>query len=124
MTLKENYLDNQSKRVILDGKCSSWKIILSGIPQGSSSGPLLFFIYINDLPNRPNPICKIFADDASIFTKVFDKDKPQRGLNNDLSIIFGWAFHWKMEFNPDPNNKLIKFTFLGKLIQMIISLLS
>ena len=111
MTLKENYLDNQSKRVILDGKCSSWKIILSGIPQGSSSGPLLFFIYINDLPNRPNPICKIFADDASIFTKVFDKDKPQRGLNNDLSIMIGWAFHWKMEFNPDPKKQANKVYF-------------
>ena len=84
LTRTENYLDNQNKRMILDGKCSSWKTILSGIPQGSALGPLLFFIYMNDLPNRPNSICKIFADDASIFSKVLDKDKPQRGLNNDF----------------------------------------
>ena len=37
-------------------------------------------------------ICAIFPDDASIFSKVFDKDKPQRDLNNNLSIISEWAF--------------------------------
>ena len=76
--LLENYLDNRKQRVILDDQCSSWKIILSGIQQDSVLGPLLFLVYINDLPNGLNSICKVFADDTSIFSKVFDKDKPQR----------------------------------------------
>ena len=72
------------KRVILDEQCSSWKIILSGIRSGLV--PLLVLIYINDLPHGSNSVCKIFADDTSIYTKVFDKGKFQRDLNNDLSI--------------------------------------
>ena len=72
--LLENYLENRKQRVILHGQCSSWKNIVSGVPQGSVLGPLLFLIYINDLPNGLVSICKIFADDTSIFSKVFDKN--------------------------------------------------
>ena len=88
----KNNLDNRIQRVRLDGLCSSWKIILSGVPKGSVLGPLLFFIYINDLPNGLIAICKIFADDMPIFSKAFDKYKSQRDLNNTLFIISEWAF--------------------------------
>ena len=101
----ENYFDNRKQRVILDGQCSSWKIIFSDVPQGSVLGPPLFLIYINNLANSLNSICKIFADDKSIFSKAFDKDKCQRDLNNDLSIINEWGFQWKMQFNPDSNKQ-------------------
>ena len=87
LRLLENCLDNRKQRVILDGQCSSWKIILSGVPQGSALGLLLFLIYIDNLPNGLSSICKILADDTFIFSKVFDKDKSQRNLKNDLSII-------------------------------------
>ena len=101
--LLENYLENRKKRVILHGHCSSWKNIVSGIPQGSVLGPLLFLIYINDSPNGIVSICKIFTDDTSIFSKVFDKNSSQNIINNDLSIISEWAFEWKMQFNADPS---------------------
>ena len=101
----ENYFDNRKQRVILDGQCSSWKIIFSDVPQGSVLGPLLFLIYINNLANSLNSICKIFADDKSIFSKAFDKDKSQRDLNNNLSIINEWGFQWKMQFTPDSNKQ-------------------
>ena len=64
LRLLENYLDNRKQRVIVDGQCSSWKIIPSGVPQGFVLGPLLFLIYINDLQNGLNSICKIFADES------------------------------------------------------------
>ena len=64
---------------------------------------------MNDLPNDFNSICKIFADDRSIFSKIFDKDKSQRHLNNDLSTISEWTFQWKMQFNPDPNKQANDF---------------
>ena len=112
--LLENYLENRKQRVILHGQCSSWINIVSGVPQGSVLGPLLFLIYINDLPNGLVSMYKIFADDTSIFSKVFDKNSSQNILNNDLSIISEWAFQWKMQFNPDPNKQANKVYFSRK----------
>ena len=85
--LLENYLENRKQRVIRHGQCSSWKNIVSGVPKGSDLGPLLFLIYINDLPNGIVSTCKIFPDETSIFSKVFDKNSSQNIINNDFSII-------------------------------------
>ena len=92
----ENYLTGRQQRVVLNGQNSSWKNILAGVPQGSVLGPLLFLIYINDLPNGIESICKIFADDTSLFSKVKDATFSDTQLNNDLNIISKWAFQWKM----------------------------
>ena len=70
--LLENYLKNRNQRVVLNGLNSSWKKILAGVPQGSVLGPLLFLIYINDLPHDISSVCKMFADDTSLFLKVKD----------------------------------------------------
>ena len=72
---------------LIISQCSYWKIILSSLPQGSVLGPLLFLMYIKNLADGLNSICKIFADDMSIFSEVFNKYKTQRDLNNELSII-------------------------------------
>ena len=91
-----NYLKDRKQKVVLNGKTSSWKNILSGVPQGSVLGPILFLIYINDLPDGIKSICKIFADDRSLFSKVNDKNYSTVELNNDLKIISNWAIQWKM----------------------------
>ena len=64
--LLENYLSDRFQRVILNGQFSSWKTILAGVPQGSILGPLLFLIYINDLPNELKSNAKLFADNTSL----------------------------------------------------------
>ena len=112
--LLENYLENRKQRVILHGQCSSWKNIVSGVPQGSLLGTLLFLIYINDISNGIASICKTFADDTSIFSKVFDENSSQNILNNDLSIIGELAFQWKMQFNPDSNKQANEVYFSRK----------
>ena len=98
-----NYLEHRKQRVVLNGQTSSWKNILAGVPQGSVLGPILFLIYINDLPDGIKSICKILADDTSLFSKVKGKNCSTVEFNSDLKIISNWAFQWKMLFNPDPN---------------------
>ena len=78
-----------------------WRPVLAGVPQGSMLAPLLFLIYINDLPNELKSNVKLFADDRSLFTIVKDKNESANTLNNDLMLISKWAYNWKMLFNPD-----------------------
>ena len=109
----KNYLQNRKQRVILNGQSSSWLDISAGVPQGSVLGPLLFLIYINDLPENLISESKLFADDTSIFS-VFDIKKSSEDLNRDLLTINNWAFQWKMSFNPDPNKQATEVIFSRK----------
>ena len=87
LSLLKNYLENQEQRVVLNGQTSEWRKIMPGIPQGSVLGPLLFLIYINDLPDGINSLRKIFADDTSLFSTVSDMHKSASNLNDDLEKI-------------------------------------
>ena len=77
-------------------------------------GPLLFLIYINDLPNGLKANAKLFADDTSLFAIVKDKQESADILNNDLLTISKWAFNWKMPFNPDPKKPAQEVIFSRK----------
>ena len=87
INLLENYLNNRNQRVVLNGLNSSWKKILAGVPQGSVLGPLLFLIYINDLPHDISSVCKMFADDTSLFSKANVSSISLSDLNYDLETI-------------------------------------
>ena len=112
--LLENYLSDRFQRVLLNGQTSSWRPVLDGVPQGSILGPLLFLIYINDLPNELKSNAKLFADDTSLFTIVKDKSESANILKNDLSEISKWAYNWKMFFNPDPSKPAQEVVFSRK----------
>ena len=58
---------------MLDGKCSGWKIVTSGVPQGSVLGPILFIICVNDISDSLQNFCKIFADDTKVYAAVDKK---------------------------------------------------
>ena len=77
-------------------------------------GSLSFLIYINDLPDGIISICKIFANDTSLFSKVLDINEATKKLNLDLEKISEWGFQWKMRFNPDPNKHANEVIFSRK----------
>ena len=101
--LLEYYLSGRFQRVVLNGQTSFWRPVLVGVPQGSILAPLVFLIYINDLPNELKSNVKLFADDTSLFTIVKDKNESANIINNGFLQISKWTYNWKMLFNPDPN---------------------
>ena len=66
----EHWLTDRRQRVVVDGEVSSWKSVLSGVPQGSVLGPILFLVYINDLEEGVTGKILKFADDTKLFRKV------------------------------------------------------
>ena len=101
------YLKDGSIRVKVNGKLSEPKKILIGVPQGSVLGPLLFIIYINDLPyDLLNP-CKLYADDSKLIARV-DNDQEYTQTQIDLDTICRWCVEWDMELNYK-KCKLIQF---------------
>ena len=99
---------------MLNGQCSDWKEISAGVPQGSVLGSLFFLIYINDLPIGLEPSVKMFADDTSLFSVVYDPVRSSQQLNKDLGIINQWAHQWKLSFNPDPSKQAVEIVFSHK----------
>ena len=80
------------------GDCiSTEKDVASSIPQGSILGPVLFTIFINDLPGEVNSFCKIFADD----TKIYDKSMNFNRFQEDLNHLQNWSDKWNLYFNVE-----------------------
>lgn len=79
----------------MNGNYSKYAPVSSGIPQGSILGPLLFIIFINDLPDGINNICKIFADD----TKLYNSHNNHITIQKDLLAFLEWSEKWLLKFN-------------------------
>ena len=109
-----NYLSGRFQRVILNGQALLWRPVLVGLPQSSIMGPLLFLVYIKDLPNELKSSVKLFPDDTSLFTIVEDKNDSANTLNNDQLLISKWAYNRKMLFNPDPSEPAQEVLFSRK----------
>ena len=90
-----------AQRSMTNGQLSDWPPIQAGVPQGSILGPLLFLIYISDLPDNLNSLINLFADDTSLFSAIYDPNHSAKVLNYDLNKISEWAYKWKTLFNPD-----------------------
>ena len=92
------FLLDRKQRVTIKDKFSSWSNVKSGIPQGSVLGPILFIMYINDLPNTIKCCLKIFADDTKIY-KDISVISDKHMLQSDLDELFHWSNLWKIKFN-------------------------
>ena len=78
----EQWLTDRKQRVVVDGEVSSWKSVLSGVPQGSVLGPILFLVYINDLEEGVTGKILKFADDTKLFRKVKEIGDVHTGSRN------------------------------------------
>ena len=104
----KSFLSQRTQRVVIRGTPSESCDVSSGVPQGSVLGPILFLIFINDLPLEVISPLSLFADDSKIFTRIVsEKNKNCREtcgreiLQKDLDSIKEWAVKWRMEFNVD-----------------------
>ena len=84
----------------MDGATSDTVPVVSGVPQYTILGPLLFLIFINDLPNCVQSRIRLFADDCILYRKI----RPNEDtiiLQDDLNKLADWEQKWGMDFHPD-----------------------
>jgi hypothetical protein len=97
-----NWLTDRKQRVIVSGKFSGWRRVLSGVPQGSVLGPILFNIFINDLDDAATirQLLKKFADDTKV-GQVIENHSDVQELQATLDRLCVWANTWGMKFNVE-----------------------
>ena len=99
------FLVGRKQRVVVNGVKSEWAEVSSGIPQGSVLGPLLFIIFINDMPETVSNTCKLFADDAKLYGSVKSQEGCQ-SLQEDLGKLEEWCQRWQMSHNTEKCHSL------------------
>lgn len=98
LTWLQDFLNNRRQRVVVNGASSGWTDVLSGIPQGSILGPILFIIFVNDLPEVVGNVCKLFADDCKLYKNIKCKT-DQIELQEDIDRLCNWSEKWLLKFN-------------------------
>ena len=87
LSLVRAFLSNRFQRVVLKDQCSSWSPVLDGVPQGSILGQLYLIIYISDLPDNLQSTAKLFVDDTSLFSTMYNPNISAAQLDSDLTHI-------------------------------------
>ena len=106
----KSFLNSRTQQVVINGESSESKDVTSGIPQGSVLGPLLFVIFINDLPDQVKSDMFSFADDTKLFRRISTK-LDEEILQKDINEMLKWADKWQLEFHPD---KCVKMSINNK----------
>lgn len=95
-----DFLSGRNQRVIVDGKSSNNAPVQSGVPQGSVLGPLMFLLFINDLPEYVHQSnVRLFADDCVLYRNICNNTDTIK-LQEDLNSLLQWETDWQMEFHP------------------------
>ena len=110
-TLIQSYLCDRRVRVKIENSLSNPSManhINAGVPQGSILGPLLFLLYINDLPDNLRSKTYLYADDTSLYFPFKSNNANLVPLQVDLDSINRWSLLWKLEFKA---SKSVDLTF-------------
>lgn len=102
-----DFLTNRQQFVYANNLSSSLRPVISGVPQGTVLGPLLFLIYINDLPNNISSNIRLFADDCVIYRPI-NNTSDVHELQSDLHKIEIWCTTWLMSLNANKTS-LVSF---------------
>ena len=93
------YLSNRYQNMCINGSNSPMLPVISGVPQGSILGPLLFLLYINDLPSSiVHSETFLFADDTK-YLRPISSSNDHFLLQSDLDLLSKWSTEWKLTFN-------------------------
>ena len=119
LSLLQSYLSNRFQRSIINGSFSSWNEVITGVPQGSILGPLLFNIFLNDifLFISKSQLCN-YADDKTLYKSGKNMGRIKNDLEMDFMILHKWFHENHMVLNPgkchcivigddDPSHKII-----------------
>ena len=94
----DGFLSNRRQRVLINGSFSQLSDVTSGVPQGSVLGPLLFTVYVNDLPPCVNSSLMLFADDTKLFHCIrSEMDVVQ--LQHNINALLEWSKLWLLSFS-------------------------
>ena len=96
--IEQSWLTDRRQRVVVDGEVSSWKSVLSWVPQGSVLGPIIFLVYIDDLEEGVTGNIVKFADDTKLFRKTKEIGDKQK-LQDDIDKLVRCSEKWQMLFN-------------------------
>jgi hypothetical protein len=101
----ESYFSDRWQRVVSEGATSTWSPVTSGVPQGSILGPLLFLIFINDLPDNVSygTNSAFYADDSKLYREVTSISDCQ-SLQDDLTKLEKWSIDSRMKFSTGKCN--------------------
>ena len=104
----ENYLSNRTQFVKIGNTTSNCETITSGIPQRSTLGPLLFLLYINDLPNCSNKLSfRIFTDDTNMFYTSANLQHLESVMNEELKLVLNYCTTNKLSINLTKTNDMV-----------------
>ena len=96
----EGFLSNRRQRVVINGTKSEWSNVISGVPQGSVLGSILFLVFVADITEvmESDMNMILFADDTKLYRKI-ESEEDSHILQRDIDNLYLWSKDWLMEFN-------------------------